>query len=39
MVHTAIKQYNLTIANLNWEIPKNFKYGAHLKLDAGIFQI
>ena len=26
--------YNSTIGNSNWEVSKNFKYGAHKKVDA-----
>ena len=35
----SLKQYNSTIANLDWKVPEKFEYGAHQKLNAWIFEI
>ena len=36
-VNIAIKCYNSTIANLNWEVSKSFEHDTHQNLDARIF--
>ena len=38
LVNIALRQYNLTIANSNWDVPRSFKYGTKEISDGQILQ-